>query len=75
MAVNEQYVANLVAELNADKEERERKSEFDLGEPRMVMFGVGCNYEEPYRYFVSRIDAEMFFHSGDYDYIEEINVY
>lgn len=75
MAVNEEYVANLVALLNADKEERERKPEFALGEPVMVVYGVGIVYEGEYRHFAKREDAEAFMLADGADYVEEIKIY
>ena len=75
MSVNKEYVANLVALLNADKEERERKEEFTIGEPVMVIYGVGINYEGEYRFFTKREDAEACMLADGADYVEEIKVY
>jgi hypothetical protein len=75
MAVSEQYIADLVARLDADKAERERLPMFSLGEPVMVVYGVGIVYEGEYRHFSKREDAEAFMLADGADYVEEINIY
>jgi hypothetical protein len=75
MSVSQEYINNLVAQLDADKEERERKPEFALGEPVMVVYGVGINYEGEYRHFSKREDAEAFMLADGADYVEEIKIY
>jgi hypothetical protein len=72
MSVNKQYVADLVAELDADKAERKAS---ELPEPVSVVYGVGLDYEPCSKFFASIIDAEMYLHANGYDYIEEINIY
>lgn len=69
MAVSKEYIDDLVFSLNAQAE-RERK-----GQPKMVVYGVGMDYEPCHRYFVSLEDAKSFLQKDNADYIEEINVY
>jgi hypothetical protein len=75
MPVSAEYIQNLVAELNADKEELERKPEFIEREPVMVVYSVGQNWAEPYRHFAKREDAQAYFDAGDWDYIDETKIY
>jgi hypothetical protein len=73
MAVNKQYVADLVADLNASMAKREAEG---MGkEPVMVVYGVGVDYEPCHRYFAKREDAEAFRIADDADYVEEIRIY
>jgi hypothetical protein len=73
MAVNKQYVADLVAEMNEARAKREAE---EMGkQPVIVVYGVGINYEGSYRYFAKREDAEAFKIADKADYIEEIRIY
>ena len=69
MAVSKEYIADLVASLNATIE-REKQ-----GEPAMVIYGVGIDYEGCHRYFVSLEAAQAFQQETEADYVEEINVW
>lgn len=73
MAVNKQYVEQLVAELNASMAKREAE---EMGnQPVMVVYGVGLDYEGSYRHFIKREDAEAFMVANKADYVEEIRIY
>lgn len=76
MTVSEQYLADLVEELNADREAKILK-ETELGIPVMTIWGVGAAYEPCHRHFTNKEDAETFLaNKGNYcDYIDEIKVY
>ena len=73
MAVNKQYVADLVVKLNEAQAKREAE---EMGnQPVMVVYGVGNFYEPCHRHFVKHEDAEAFRIADKADYVEEIRIY
>ena len=73
MAVNKQYVADLVAQMNEARAKREAE---EMGkQPVMVVYGVGLDWEPCHRHFIKREDAEAFLLADGADYIEEIRIY